>query len=192
MEGDRSGAGRAGRRGRGRFAASQAHYSPLQKKSGKIRPSFVLPAQSERISEAGNHQDFPPNISGVLFFRSFAVTECKCRSPSRKPFCHLRHPPPRPVPFHWDTSPFIGIRPLSSGYVPFHRDTSPFRLLFSECCCIPHQFVFEVSDGGIFVDVYGFDSHCFCPVAHLFCGQVVGECGVVCSACKNPCLCACL
>ena len=29
------------------------------------------------------------------------------------------------VPFHWDTSPFIGLRPLSSGYVPFHRATSP-------------------------------------------------------------------
>ena len=98
----------------GRCRTSQARYSPLQKKRRNRKPHFVSQTQRARISEAGNHQDFPPNISGVFYFVSFAVTECKCRSlrptPStRRPACS----PPQTCP-------------LSPGYVPFRRDTSPF------------------------------------------------------------------
>ena len=36
------------------------------------------------------------------------------------------------------------------------------------------------------IDIYSLDPHGCCPVPHLFCRQVIGECGVMRTACQNP------
>ena len=61
------------------------------------------------------------SLSSRLLQRT--VERLRCR---RSAVPETSSPASRPVPFHWDTSPFTGIRPLSSGYVPFHWATSPF------------------------------------------------------------------
>ena len=56
-------------------------------------------------------------------FLQRTVTCLRCRKPSLpaapSPLPETCPLPPGYVPFRWDTSPFIGIRPLSLGYVPF-------------------------------------------------------------------------
>ena len=62
----------------------------------------------------------------------------------------------------------------------------------SECCCIPAEFIFQISNICVFVNIYCFDTHCGCPVTHLFCSQVIAESCVMSSAGQYPCLGSCL
>ena len=74
---ERGGADRAFSRN-GKHASAKP-CNPLQKYSRSGGSCFVLRAQSKRIAEVGNHQDFPPNISGVPRSGCISVRDCRRR-----------------------------------------------------------------------------------------------------------------
>ena len=51
------------------------------------------------------------------------------------------------------------------------------------CKISQHQILLQIANGCLVVDVDRLDSHCFCPVAHLLCCEVVGECCMMSTAC---------
>src|SRR5699024_5561148 len=73
-----------------------------------------------------------------------------------------------------------------------YKDTACifYSSLFAICCCIPSEFIFQIPDIGVFIDINRLNTHCIRPVSHLFRGNVIGECRVVRSSTEDPCLCA--
>ena len=116
-----------GRDGRGQFAAgaSALTFRSIKREeicdTGYIRWKILMIFRLRYPLALCLKHKVRSHISSLFLQRTVACLRCRKLSPSVAP---LRHP--RPVPFRWDTSPFIGIRPLSSGYVPFYRFSRSF------------------------------------------------------------------